>query len=150
MPFDGLVERHRITGDRMAPNANRIIRDLIGHASELGLVELAEVFRDAFDADVRNAVAHADYIIRREGLLLRRRNGGTPRVIRWDEFWPLIDRGLNLFHFIRSITREYTDSYQIPKTIRARLAEEPEQDWTIFCDPKTRQFGFTTGPYPTR
>jgi hypothetical protein len=148
MPFDGLVERHRLTGERMAPNANRIIKDLIGHAAELGLAELAEVFRDAFDADVRNAVAHADYIIRREGLLLRRRKGGTPRLIRWNEFWPLIDRGLNLFHFIRQITSEYVHSYENPKTIRARLADEPEQEWTIYCDPSTRQFGFISGNAP--
>jgi hypothetical protein len=62
-PFQDLVERHRPRGEIIAPNANRIIKDLIGHASELGLTELAEVFRDAFDPDVRNAVAHADYII---------------------------------------------------------------------------------------
>jgi hypothetical protein len=41
----------------MAPNANRIMKDLIGHAADLGLAELAEVFRDAFDPDVRNAIA---------------------------------------------------------------------------------------------
>jgi hypothetical protein len=124
------------------------MRDLIGHASELGMKELAEVIRDAFDPDVRNAVAHADYIIRPDGLLLRRRNGGTPRMIRWDEFDALIRRGLDLFDFIRQITSEHVHSYETPKTIRARLADEPEQDWTIYCDPKTRAFGFTTGPYP--
>ncbi|HEY3719077.1 MAG TPA: hypothetical protein VGL41_02945 [Roseiarcus sp.] len=56
-PFQGLVERHRKTGEMMAPNANRIMKDLIGHAADLGLAELAEVFRDAFDPDVRNAIA---------------------------------------------------------------------------------------------
>ena len=48
------------------------MKDLIGHASDLGLSELAEVLRDAFDPDVRNAVAHADYIIWSDGLRLRR------------------------------------------------------------------------------
>ena len=148
LPFQDLVERHRRTGDIIAPNANRIIKDLIGHASELGVTEVAEVFRDAFDPDVRNAVAHADYIIRSEGVLLRRRNGGTPRLIRWEEFWPLIDRGLNLFQLIREITSEHVHSYETPKTIRARLADEPEQDWTIYCDRNTRQFGFISGANP--
>lgn len=124
------------------------MKDIIGRASELELTELAEVFRDAFDPDVRNAVAHADYIIRPDGLLLRRRNGGNPRLIGWDDFGPLIERGLNLFQFIREITSEYVHSYERPKTIRARLADEPEQDWTIYCDPTTRQFGFISGANP--
>jgi hypothetical protein len=148
IPFQDLVERHRKTGEIIAPNANRIMKDLIGHASELGLSELGEAIRDAFDPDVRNAVAHADYIIRSDGLLLRRRNGGTPRIIPWDEFDALIRRGLGLFDFIRQMTSEYVHSYETPKIIRARLADESEQDWTIYCDPKTRAFGFTTGPYP--
>jgi hypothetical protein len=63
------------------------MKDLIGHASDLRLSELAEVLRDAFDPDVRNAVAHADYIIWSDGLRLRRPNGGRPRVIPWDEFY---------------------------------------------------------------
>jgi hypothetical protein len=92
-PFQDLVERHRKTGEVIAPNANRIMKDLIGHASELGLSELAEVFRDAFDPDVRNAIAHADYIIWPDGLRLRKRNGGYPRVIPWDEFDQMLGRG---------------------------------------------------------
>ena len=118
IPFQGLVERHRKTGEIIAPNANRIMKDLIGHASELGLSELAEVFRDAFDPDVRNAVAHADYIIWPDGLRLRRRNGGWPRTIPWSDFTCLIDRGLNLFGMIRQFADEYAHSYEVPKTIR--------------------------------
>jgi hypothetical protein len=94
----------------MAPNANRIMKDLIGHASELGLSELAEVFRDAFDPDVRNAIAHADYINWNDGLRLRRRNGGQPRVISWDEFDALVRRGLNLFSVIRQIAADCPSS----------------------------------------
>jgi hypothetical protein len=81
MPFQDLVERHRRTGQVMAPNANKVMSDLIGHASELGFAKLAETFRDAFDPDVRNAIAHADYIFWSDGMRLRRRNGGHPRVI---------------------------------------------------------------------
>jgi hypothetical protein len=36
-PFQNLVERHRASGEIIAPNANQIMKDLIGHASELGL-----------------------------------------------------------------------------------------------------------------
>jgi len=149
IPFQSLVERHRVTGEIVAPNANRIMKDLIGHATELGLSDLAEVFRDAFDPDIRNAVAHADYILWSDGVRLRRRNGGSPRVITWDEFDLLISRGLNLFSFIRQIVNEYVRSYDPPKTIRSRLAaNEPETDYTLYFDPETEGFGFTTGRYP--
>jgi SEC-C motif len=145
-PFQSLVDRHRKTGESVAPNANRIMKDLIGHATELKLPELADTFRDAFDADVRNAVAHADYIIWSDGLRLRRRNGGHPRVIPWDEFDDVMRRGLNLFNFVRQITEEYVRSYDPPKTIRARMNDdEPENDYTLYFNPKTREFGLKTG-----
>jgi len=69
-PFMHLVEAHRATGTRVAPNANKVLKDLAGHAETLGLHELAEVFRDAFDADIRNGYAHADYVIWNDGLRL--------------------------------------------------------------------------------
>lgn len=149
VPFQSLVERHRKTGDAIAPNANRIMKDMIGHALELGLNELAEVFRDAFDPDVRNAVAHADYIIWSDGLRLRRRNGGQVRAIRWDDFAPLVNRGLGLFASIRNIRNEYVKNYNPPKTILAQLdADEPKESWTIYYDPKAMTFGVTTEQYP--
>ena len=148
-PFQNLVERHRASGEIIAPNANQIMKDLIGHASELGLTELAEVFRDAFDPGVRNAVAHADYIIWPDGLRLRRRNGGWPREIPWKDFTSLADRGLNLFAFIRHLSDEYVHSYETPKTIRSRMNKnEPLTDYTIYYQPTTGAFGFITGKHP--
>ena len=148
-PFQNLVERHRASGEIIAPNANQIMKDLIGHASELGLTELAEIFRDAFDPGVRNAVAHADYIIWPDGLRLRRRNGGWPREIPWKDFTSLADRGLNLFAFIRHLSDEYVHSYETPKTIRSRMKNnEPLTDYTIYYQPVTGAFGFTTGQHP--
>ena len=148
-PFQNLVERHRASGEIIAPNANQIMKDLIGHASELGLTELAEVFRDAFDPGVRNAVAHADYIIWPDGLRLRRRNGGWPREIPWKDFTSLADRVLNLFAFIRHLSDEYVHSYETPKTIRSRMNKnEPLTDYTIYYQPTTGAFGFITGKHP--
>jgi hypothetical protein len=97
-PFQDLVETHRKTGAVVSPNANKVLRDLAGHAATLGLSELAEVFRDAFDPDIRNAYAHADYVIWKDGLRLRKRNGGFPRKVPWSEFQSRFDRGINLFY----------------------------------------------------
>lgn len=145
-PFMHLVEAHRATGNLIAPNANKVLKDLAGHAETLGLHELAEVFRDAFDADIRNGYAHADYIVWNDGLRLRRRNGGQPRTIPWDDFGGLFDRGINLFYILRGIVREFIESYSEPRTIRASLQEEPEMDWTIYYDSDGR-FGITSGKY---
>lgn len=148
-PFHPLVKRYEKTGRAIAPNANRIMKDLMGHAYELGLIELSEVFRDAFDPDVRNAIAHADYTLVSDGVRLRMRNGGQVRVISWDEFDIVMSRGINLFSIIRQLVGEYTKSYDPPKTIQSRLGEhEPLTDYTLYYDPATGAFGFITGKSP--
>ena len=145
-PFMHLVDGHRLTGDRIAPNANKVLKDLVGHAETLGLHGLAEVFRDAFDSDIRNGYAHADYVIWDDGLRLRKRNGGHPRKIPWDEFGAIFDRGINVFNILRQLVSEYIDSYREPRTIRARLNNEPEGDWTIYSE-ANGAFGITSGKY---
>ena len=122
------------------------MKDLMGHAWLLGFHELSQVFDEAFDPDVRNAIAHADYTIAKDGLRLRKRNGGQVRVIPWDEFGALIDRGVNLFSIIRRISGEYVEGYNPPKTIKSQMSErEPLTDYTIHYDPAKQTFGFTTG-----
>jgi len=145
MPFHSLVKRYQKNGRAMDPNANAIMRDLMGHAYDLKLFELSEVFNEAFDSDLRNAVAHADYIIAPEALRIRKKNGGQPRQISWAEFDTMLNRGLNLFSLIRQLTDEYVKGYDPPKVIKSRLNErEPITDYTIYYDPKTRAFGFKT------
>lgn len=145
-PFMHLVDGHRLTGNRIAPNANKVLKDLVGHAETLGLHGLAEVFRDAFDADIRNGYAHADYVIWADGLRLRKRNGGNPGKIPWDEFGAIFDRGINVFNILRQLVSEYIESYRVPRTIRARLNNEPEGDWTIYSE-VDGAFGITSGEY---
>jgi len=145
-PFQDLVETHRKTGAVIAPNANKVLRDPAGHAATLGLSELAEVFRDAFDPDIRNAYAHADYIIWNDGLRLRKRNGGFPRKVPWSEFQSRFDRGINLFRLLREMVNEYVASYHPAKRLRARMDDnQPELLWTIHFDPETRTFGISGG-----
>ncbi len=145
-PFQDLVDTHRKIWAVIAPNANKVLRDLAGHAATLGLSELAEVFRDAFDPDIRNAYAHADYVIWRDRLRLRKRNGGFPRKVPWPEFQALFDRGINVFHLLREIVSEYVASYNPAKQFRGRIADnEPELVWTIYFDPEKKTFGISGG-----
>lgn len=105
-PFQDLVEVHQRTGNVIAPNANKVLRNLAGHAETLGLHGLAEVFRDAFDPDLRNGYAHADYVIWDDGIRLRRRNGGYPKLVTWPEFHHRFERGINFFHILRTLVKE--------------------------------------------
>jgi hypothetical protein len=99
--------------------------------------------------DARNAIAHADYTLVRDGMRLRRRNGGQVRAVPWKEFDPLISRGLNLFSFIRQIIEEHVRSYHPPKAIKSRMNfNEPPQDYTIYYDPSTGSFDLTSGKDP--
>jgi hypothetical protein len=147
LPFQKLVKKHRKTGQAIAPNANAIMKNLMGHSWLLGFKELSKVFEEAFDADVRNAIAHADYTIAEDGFRLRKRNGGQVRIIQWDEFGALIDRGINLFSMIRRISEECVQSYNPPKVVKAKMSErEPTTDYTIHYNPETQMFGFTAAP----
>lgn len=146
-PFRDLVQKHRKTGNIIAPNANKVLRDLAGHAKTLGFDELAEVFRDAFNPDIRNAYAHADYIVWDDGLRLPMRNGGYAKCLPWDEFTLLFERGINFFNILQELISEYIQSYDPPKTIKASLQNEPPVDWTIYYDPASKSFGITSGQY---
>jgi hypothetical protein len=151
LPFRKLVKKNRKTGQAIAPNANSIMKDLMGHAWLLGFHELSDVFKEAFDGDVRNAIAHADYTLAPEGMRLRKRNGGQVRVILWDEFDAVMARGINLFTVVRELAAEYMRSYHPPKTIKSRLSDnEPLTDFTIYFGPVSGVFGLTTGTEPPK
>lgn len=48
-PFNRWVRKDRATGQNVGPNANKVMSALEDAATDLGLTDLAEVFRDAFD-----------------------------------------------------------------------------------------------------
>jgi hypothetical protein len=143
VPFRELVERHQRTGNIIAPNANKILRNLAGHAETIGFHELAEVFRDAFDPDLRNGYAHADYIVWNDGIRLRKRNGGFPKIVSYAEFQARFDRGITFFHILKQIVDEKISSYDPAKVIRGQLADEPEGDWTVHFDPERKSFSIS-------
>jgi hypothetical protein len=143
-PFLKLNSTHAATGKVVAPNANKIFRDLVGHAESLGLSDLAYCFRDAFDPDIRNGYAHADYIFWTDGLRLRRQAGGQPRIITWPDFSQILLRGYNIYGILRQLIAEYVRSYSTSKTIRASMAGEPATDWTIAVDASTGAFSIST------
>ncbi|HET6330697.1 MAG TPA: hypothetical protein VFF76_07915 [Holophagaceae bacterium] len=117
---------------------------MVGHAEEVGQHELAELFRDAFDGDLRNAYAHADYVIWDDGIRLPKRNGGDTRIVSWEEFGLLLDRALDFFQILDQVLDENIRSYDPPREVKASLGDgSPESIWTICFDSKAKMFSIS-------
>jgi hypothetical protein len=149
-PFLELNERHRKSGNVIAPNANKVFRDMIGHAQDLGFDELTEVLRDAFDPDIRNGYAHADYIIWEDGLRLRRQAGGHPRIIPWGDFEQAFIKAINFFAYIRQAMVNRILEYRTPKTLIGNLGSGPKFEHEVSVDERGHLRITCSGPqvYP--
>jgi hypothetical protein len=140
-PFLELNRQHADSGRMIAPNSNKIFKDLIGHANSLGLTSVTEVLRDAFDSKIRNAYAHADYIIWSDGFRIRNQACGRPEVIPWETFNRNIHRGLNFYQVFRALCEEYILSYRTARIVRASMGNgQHEMEWKIEL---TEEGGFT-------
>src|SRR5690606_24657306 len=80
-PFHDLVRVRQSPRAIIGPNANAMFRRLAEVAIAIGMSRLAGLLEIAFRDDIRNAMAHADYILVPEGLRLRRRNGGQSQFV---------------------------------------------------------------------
>jgi len=146
-PFLELNRKHAETGKVIAPNANRIFWDLIGHSKSLGFEKLSEVFRDAFDSDIRNAYSHADYIIWTDGLRIRNQAGGYPRIIKWDDFDQKLLCAINFYNVVRELIKESIALFDPPKEVIASVGSQPKFRWIIKFDPKSGAFSISnSGP----
>lgn len=145
-PFSELVKRHPITGQTIAPNANKTMRYLAEEAKSQGLHELAEVFRDAFDADLRNAFAHSDYALSPEGILVRGRHD-QQRTITWQEFGEHLSLGTGLFGVLQQVIAKYEKIYQTPKIVMGTTSDhDPMGTWLIYSNPNSKSMTVTGGP----
>jgi hypothetical protein len=134
-PFKEIVEIHRTTGEVIAPNANRVMKNLAGHSGTLGYKKLADVFKELFDSDLRNGFAHADYVVWNDGIRLTKRNGGTGQIISYERFNFLLNRAIGFFMILRAVRQKFMESYNPPRTFRGRLANSPEGDCMVSYEP---------------
>ncbi len=138
--FDSIVEKHRKTGNAIVPNASKVFRDLVGHAKNLGFDELAEVFQEAFDPQLRNAYAHANYILRPTEIRIKDKATNHIRIISMPEFNQIFNKGLGFFQVLRNVLKEYMRSYVPAKIIIGKLSDEPESPCKIEFLPEHRAF----------
>ncbi len=144
MPFSELVELHKITGERIAPNANRIMKDILGHAATAGHGDLGETILEAFDADLRNGYAHADYVVSSEGIRLPRRNGGQYRVVDYQTFATLLNKAVYFFEVLNRLVQEAMASYTEPRLVHGRINGQDPAMWAVIRREGNR-FGFKMG-----
>jgi len=144
MPFRELVAQHKITGEQIAPNANRIMKDILGHAIAAGHDDLGQIILEAFDADLRNGYAHADYVVSNEGIRLPRRNGGQYRVVDYEAFAKLINKAVYFFEVLNHLVHESMTSYTEPRLVYGRINGKDPAMWAVILRDGNR-FGFKMG-----
>jgi hypothetical protein len=115
-PFQSLVrvpKRGRIIG----PNANATFRRLAKVAEEIGMIRLSELLERAFRDDLRNGIAHADYIIAGDGVRLRKRNGGNAYVVSHADVGDAINTGLFFFDLLQQHLERVSQSFRPARVI---------------------------------
>lgn len=149
-PFQDLVRTHKLTGERIAPGASKIMQDLLGHAKELGFENFCEVLTAAFDPEIRNGYAHADYVVWTDGIRLPHRNGGRPRLVTYDEFEIKMNRAMGFFQVLTEEISNAMGSYRTPVYTMGRLNNrEPMAHSKIHLDEENR-FSVSVGISPPK
>ena len=151
-PFQKLVRVRKEPKAVIGPNANKTFRDLADSARAIGMKRLGELLVDVFRDDIRNGIAHADYIIWEDGLRLRRRNGGQVYSIPYDEVSEAIQRGIAYYDILQDHNREAMNFYDPPREIVGKFSGNFPMPWTIHADPVKRTLsisGSSPGPVTT-
>lgn len=144
MPFKDLVKKYGNPEGSISPNSNKIMRSLMRYSAELGFNGLGNIFKEAFNAELRNGYAHADYVLFDKGICVGSRYG-KEKIISWDEFTFLINRAINFYEIFMDILRENLNYYSEPKIIKGHLEDnKPEGTWKIHYDIKAG-FSITGG-----
>jgi hypothetical protein len=130
-PFHDLVRVRQAPPAVIGPNANAMFRRLAGVATAIGMTGLARLLEIAFRDDIRNAMAHADYILVPDGLRLRRRNGGQPILVSNAEVLAALQIALFFFELPQAFQQATAESFRPARTIVGRFSANPPMPWTI-------------------
>lgn len=131
MPFAQFTAKYGASQGSPIPNANKLMRSLVKSSTEAGFLDLASTFSGAFDADLRNAFAHADYCLAKEGVFVQSRYG-QERLVDWRELNVLLDRAMLLYLSLNDLRAEYCRSYAEPRHVVGTLnPREPATQWKV-------------------
>lgn len=130
-PFQELVRVRKTPHRIIGPNANTMFRRLAAQAAGIGMIKLSSLLESAFRDDIRNGIFHADYILSRDGLRLRRRNGGYPTVVSFEDLSHAVNIGLSFFQLLSDIQQEARETFRPAKRIVGRFSLNPPMAHTV-------------------
>ncbi|MFM0201333.1 hypothetical protein PQR53_15845 [Paraburkholderia fungorum] len=130
-PFQDLVRVRQVPRAVIGPNANSMFRRLAQVATATGMTGLAHLLEITFRDDIRNAMAHADYILVPDGLRLRRRNGGEPILVSNAELLAALQTALFFFELLQAFQQATAESFRPARTIVGRFSANPPMPWKI-------------------
>ncbi|UES51656.1 hypothetical protein [Roseibium aggregatum] len=140
-PFQGLVRTRQIDDRIIAPNANATFKDLAQKAKHIGMAKLSDLLAITFDDEIRNGIAHADYVIWTDGSLrLSKRNGGLPKLLKFEEVADAVAAGVGFYEILQLHNSVATRSFNPAKEIVGKLSEFPPMKHTVFADPEKKIF----------
>ncbi|MGO4441018.1 hypothetical protein [Rhizobium sp. RAF56] len=151
-PFKDLVRVRKQPAAVIGPNANKTFRDLAETARAIGMPRLADLLANAFRDDIRNGIAHADYVIWSDGLRLRRRNGGNVYAVPHEDVLSAVVRGIAFFDILQDHNRTAMGFYNPQKEIVGKFSGNFPMPWTVHADPVKGTFsisGSSPGPVTT-
>jgi hypothetical protein len=130
-PFQDLVRVRQEPRAVIGPNANAMFRRLAEIAASIGMTGFAHLLETAFRDDIRNAMAHADYILVPDGLRLRRRNGGQPALLTHAEVIAALQVAVSFFELLQATQRATAESFRPARTVVGRFSANPPMPWKI-------------------
>lgn len=102
------------------------MKNLVGHAKALGRDGLAAVLSEAFDAELRHAFAHADYVIWTDGVRICGISTLLEKgLITFPDFQALVNRGAGFVTTLRSVMATYVRHYATPRVIDGSFSRLP-------------------------
>jgi len=128
-PFRDLVQRRGAPVRIIGPNANATFKALATDAREIGMVRLSELLEVTFRDDIRNGIAHTDYILWDDGLRLPRRNGGLGTVLSYDGVINAVRVGLVFFDLLHATKSEIANAFRPAREIYGRFSANPPMAW---------------------
>lgn len=145
-PFQDLVRVRQRPQAIIGPNANAMFRRLAEVATDIGMTSLAGLLEITFRDDIRNAMAHADYILVPGGLRLRRRNGGQPIFVSNAELLAAIQIAMYFFELLRQFQQKTAELFRPARSVVGRFSANPVMLWRIELTEEGRLFISTDAP----
>ncbi len=139
LPFSKFVSKNCTSGKLILPNANKIFKSLAGLANQLGINALIPCLESAYDPDMRNGFAHADYVVIEKGISFGNRYSNQ-RIILWDEFNLLLNRGIGFYSILKDVLDSSIEHYLNEKTTLGCLDKEPVATWYMYFDKEKNTF----------